>query len=166
MLPNHGSVRNSVINESFEILWKLTNTSPTPAGIFVQLLAILELSSSSLILTLLLVSSYLRFQFVVLCQFQRYRFLRMQRIILEVPPQKKVGKQWPICSSLSYVTTLSFLLLSFWLRGYIIKQKPPNKISSKHMKKPCINNQYLKVVYHFSQTPSPTIAEGNMQFLG
>jgi hypothetical protein len=59
----------------------------------------------------------------------------MQTIILGVPPQKKVRKQWPMCSSLSYITTLSFLLLSFWLRGYIITQKPLNKISSKHMKK-------------------------------
>jgi len=89
----------------------------------------------------------------------------MQTIILGVPSQKKVGKQWPVCSSLSYITTLFFLLLSFWLRGYITTQKPL-KISSKHMEKPCINNQYLKKVYHFSQTPSLTAAEGSLQFLG
>ena len=34
------------------------------------------------------------------------------------------------------------------------------------MKKTCINNQYLKEVYHFSQTPSLATAEGSTQFLG
>ena len=72
----------------------------------------------------------------------------------------------PMCSSLSYITTLSFLLLSFWLRGYVITQKPLNKISSKYTKKPCINNRYLKEVIHFSQTPSLTTSEGSTQFLG